>query len=81
MSSITVQTILLIYSGYRQVNVDYLLHSSLLRDAPTRVSVSYDIACSYSVRVPTRWLKYGYDTLSNRLITWCIPMFHLNAHR
>ena len=65
----------------RQVNTDYLLNSSLSYNAPTRVSVSYDISCSYSVRVPSRWTRYGYDTLTNRFISWCIPMFHLNAHR
>ncbi|KAI0693244.1 hypothetical protein C8T65DRAFT_711224 [Cerioporus squamosus] len=67
--------------GERQVNTDYLLNSSLSHNAPTQVSVSYDIACSYSVRVVTRWTKYGYDTFSNRVIMWSIPMFHLNAHR
>ena len=65
----------------RQVNVDYLLNSSLSHNAPSDVSVSYDIACSYSVRASDRWSKYGFDTFDNRLIYWSIPMFHLNAHR
>ena len=63
------------------MNVDYLLHSSLSQNAPTDVSVSYDIACSYSVRASNRWSKYGYDTFADRRIYWSIPMFHLNAHR
>ncbi len=61
--------------------MDYLLNSSLSQNAPPQVSVSYDIACSYSVRANIRWSKYCYDTFANRKITWSIPMFHLNAHR
>ncbi|KAI0685039.1 hypothetical protein C8T65DRAFT_712813 [Cerioporus squamosus] len=67
--------------GERQVNVDYLLNSSLERNAPTQCSISYDIACSYSVRAPIWWDKYDYDTFTGRQLTWSIPMFHLNAHR
>ena len=61
--------------------MDYLLNSSLGQNAPIDCSISYDIACSYSVKIPTRWTRYGYDTLANRTVTWSVPMFHLNAHR
>ncbi|TFK78942.1 hypothetical protein K466DRAFT_506453, partial [Polyporus arcularius HHB13444] len=67
--------------GERFVNVDYMLNSSLKHNAPTQCSVSYDIACSYSVKAPARWIKYGYDTFTGRKLSWSIPMFHLNAHR
>ena len=63
------------------MNIDYLLNSSLRCNAPSLVSVSYDIACSYNVKAHTRWARYGYDTFADRHITWSIPMFHLNAHR
>ncbi len=65
----------------RQVNIDYLLNSSLSHNAPNLISVSYDVGCIYCVRHPIRWTKYGYDTITNRGITWSVPMFHLNAHR
>lgn len=65
----------------RQVNTDYLLNSSLSYNAPRLVSVSYDIACSYSVKAQTRWSRYGFLTFTNRDIAWSVPMFHLNAHR
>ncbi|RPD56280.1 hypothetical protein L226DRAFT_469306, partial [Lentinus tigrinus ALCF2SS1-7] len=67
--------------GERQVNVDYLLNSSLTHNTTNMCAISYDVACSYSVKVPTRWARYGYRTLADRKMTWCIPMFHLNAHR
>ncbi|RPD53249.1 hypothetical protein L226DRAFT_576495 [Lentinus tigrinus ALCF2SS1-7] len=67
--------------GERQVNTDYILNSSLMHGAPTDVSVSYDVACSYSVRAPLRWIKYGFFTFRDRNIVWSIPMFHLAAHR
>ncbi len=73
--------ILLMHWHDRQVNVDYLLNSSMLQNAPTQCGISYDIACSYSVRAPMRWEKYGFDTFTGRQITWSVPMFHLNAHR
>ncbi|RDX41714.1 hypothetical protein OH76DRAFT_1459063 [Lentinus brumalis] len=67
--------------GERQVNIDYLLNSSLTHNAPTRISVSYDVGCIYSINAPTRWERYEFDTFSGRIITWSVPMFHLNAHR
>ena len=61
--------------------MDYLLDSSLSHHATDNVSVSYDVSCSYSVNAPSRWSKYGFNTFTDRDITWSIPMFHLNAHR
>ncbi len=72
---------ILIGTYCRQVNIDYLLNSSLSHNAPNLVSISYDVGCIYCVRCPIRWTKYGYDTITNRGITWSVPMFHLNAHR
>ncbi|RDX40751.1 hypothetical protein OH76DRAFT_1459407 [Lentinus brumalis] len=67
--------------GERQVNIDYILNSSLTQNAPPQTSISYDIACSYSVNAPARFLRYGYNSLRQRVTTWNIPMFHIQAHR
>ncbi len=62
------------------VNIDYLVNSSLRQNAPREIVASYDIACQYHRRFPARFTSYGFDA-SQHSITWCIPKFHINAHK
>lgn len=41
---------------------------------------SYDVACIYDKNINVRFDKYGWD-ISEHLIEWAIPKFHINAHR
>ncbi|RPD55075.1 hypothetical protein L227DRAFT_615722 [Lentinus tigrinus ALCF2SS1-6] len=65
--------------GERYVNIDYLLHSSLQQNAPTNVLASYDIACHFDHNMLSRFANYGF--VSEHIIDWAIPKFHINAHR
>ncbi len=75
------RSLLTFVASTRQVNVDYLLNSSLEQSAPLNVAASYDIACSYSIKVKSRFEKYGYTSYNARQFGWCVPMFHIHAHR
>ncbi|KAI0712134.1 hypothetical protein C8Q76DRAFT_693826 [Earliella scabrosa] len=66
--------------GERQVNVDYILYSSLRQNVPSQVLASYDIACHYDRHLNERFDKYGFDE-PHATIEWAIPKFHINAHR
>ncbi|KAH9847790.1 hypothetical protein C2E23DRAFT_942536 [Lenzites betulinus] len=67
--------------GERYVNMDYLLHRSLLHTPISSLTVSYDIACQYSINLRQRFETYGYGTVVMRSIRWAIPKFHIAAHR
>ncbi|KAH9921598.1 uncharacterized protein B0H18DRAFT_956557 [Fomitopsis serialis] len=68
--------------GERYVNMDYLFASSLRQHTTTRVVVSYDIACQWSVNLWQRMLQYDFDwDVDRRTITFLIPKFHLPAHQ
>ncbi|KAI0323812.1 hypothetical protein GY45DRAFT_1349685 [Cubamyces sp. BRFM 1775] len=67
--------------GERYVNMDYLLHSSLATTSIPSLTVSYDIACQYSVNLQCRFGMYQYGTLADRTIRWVIPKFHISAHQ
>ncbi|KAI0655655.1 hypothetical protein C8Q70DRAFT_1047143 [Cubamyces menziesii] len=67
--------------GERYVNMDYLLHSSLSRTTLPSITVTYDIACQYSINLRRRFGLYGYDTLAMRTVQWGVPKFHIAAHQ
>ncbi|OBZ77742.1 hypothetical protein A0H81_02190 [Grifola frondosa] len=67
--------------GERHVNVDYILNSTLLRNAPKRIKGSYDVACNHERNVDDRFEVYGFTTLGLHDVQWFIPKFHLPAHR
>ncbi|KAJ3007171.1 hypothetical protein NUW54_g3646 [Trametes sanguinea] len=48
--------------GERYVNMDYLLHSSLSTTTVPSSTISYDIACQYSVKLRRRFDAYSYAT-------------------
>ncbi|KAL1948716.1 hypothetical protein VTO73DRAFT_10522 [Trametes versicolor] len=66
--------------GERFVNIDYVLYSSLSRNAPRDIAASYDIACHYDRKIEGRFESYGFDASAYK-ISWAIPKFHINAHR
>lgn len=63
--------------------MDYFFLSSLRQAAPTRLIVSYDIACQWSKRLGERCALYGTGAvalLSQHQIQYLVPKFHLPAH-
>ncbi|KAH9906094.1 uncharacterized protein B0H18DRAFT_1132035 [Fomitopsis serialis] len=68
--------------GERYVNMDYLFASSLRKHSTTRVVVSYDIACQWSVNLWSRMMQYEFEwNFEQQTITFLIPKFHLPAHQ
>ncbi|OSC96667.1 hypothetical protein PYCCODRAFT_1448403 [Trametes coccinea BRFM310] len=67
--------------GERYVNIDFLLHSSLSMTTVPLITISYDIACQYSINLQRRFSLYGYPTVADRLIRWAVPMFHIAAYQ
>ncbi|KAF9018828.1 hypothetical protein BDZ89DRAFT_959732 [Hymenopellis radicata] len=70
--------------GERFCNVDPPVAASLKADEMLEVVVSYDIACNYIVhfwermaRLPEHWRM----RFEPRRVTFCIPKFHLWAHK
>lgn len=64
------------------VNMDYLFFSSISQNAPTRLVVSYDIACQWSKNLWTRLENYGQKiNYDEDTVTFLIPKFHLPAHK
>ncbi|KAJ3007703.1 hypothetical protein NUW54_g3442 [Trametes sanguinea] len=61
--------------------MDYLLHSSISLTTVPALTITYDIACQYSVNLWRRFDTYGFDTLVDRTIQWGIPMHHIAAHQ
>ncbi|KAI0750098.1 hypothetical protein C8Q80DRAFT_1219017 [Daedaleopsis nitida] len=71
-----------IQAGERHVNMDYVQNSSLRRNAPRRVHFSYHVNCIYKINIGSRYAHYGWEALSeNYDIEWCVPRFHINAHK
>ncbi|KAF8333824.1 hypothetical protein F5887DRAFT_1079836 [Amanita rubescens] len=69
--------------GERYINMDYFFLSSMRQGAPTRLIVSYDIACQWSKRLGERCALYGTEAvalLSQYQIQYLVPKFHLPAH-
>ena len=58
------------------------MHSSLtVRPTPDFLKFTYDLSCSYSPYVDSRFAKYGFTSLDDRDVSWAVPTFYLNAHR
>ncbi|TFK74082.1 hypothetical protein BDN72DRAFT_914121 [Pluteus cervinus] len=69
--------------GERYVNMDYLFVSNLKRNAPQRVSQSYDIVCQWTKHLLERLALYE-PTVSLNLrhdFNFFIPKWHIAAHR
>lgn len=62
--------------------MDYIFKRSLSRGPVTKVAVSYDIACQWSIHFWDRMLTYDHKwNLGNREFVFFIPKFHISAHR
>ncbi|KIL54938.1 hypothetical protein M378DRAFT_46403, partial [Amanita muscaria Koide BX008] len=69
--------------GERYVNMDYFFLSSVLHDAPSRIVVSYDIACQWSRHLAEQCKVYSddaYMAVTHRQLQFLVPKFHLPAH-
>lgn len=64
------------------VNMDYIFLSSLKRNPPAFLVVSYDIACQWSIKLAKRCRLYPPNVISDSglNISYLIPKFHLPAH-
>ncbi|KAF7968772.1 hypothetical protein HWV62_29344 [Athelia sp. TMB] len=70
-------------AGERQVNIDYLLFSSLLGSLLIMYNISYDICCQWSIHLLERMAKYPTEyqfDLSYVMLKFLVPKFHLPAH-
>ncbi|TFK59258.1 hypothetical protein BDN72DRAFT_873066 [Pluteus cervinus] len=69
--------------GERYVNMDYLFVSNLKRNAPQRVSQSYDIVCQWTKHLLERLALYESTISLNVRHDFCffIPKWHIAAHR
>ncbi|PPQ96620.1 hypothetical protein CVT26_010684 [Gymnopilus dilepis] len=69
--------------GERYVNMDYVFFRSLnVRPTVPYVTVSYDIACQWSIKLIERMKTYPPDMhIVDHTIRYFIPKFHLPAHR
>ncbi|SJL17200.1 uncharacterized protein ARMOST_20746 [Armillaria ostoyae] len=67
----------------RQVQMDYIFLNRLAQNTPTRIVVSYNIACQWSKKLFERIAIYPDSmTLSQgpNQMTFLVPKFHLPAH-
>jgi len=64
------------------VNVDYVFLSSLNNLSPTRIVVSYDIACQWSQNLEARCQIYPENivSLGDLDLSYFVPKFHISAH-
>ncbi|KAM6497177.1 hypothetical protein JOM56_007650, partial [Amanita muscaria] len=70
--------------GERYVNMDYFFLSSLQQNCPTRLVVSYDIACQWSKNLGQRIKLYGPSLgsiVQDMSITFAVPKAHLPVHQ
>lgn len=62
--------------------MDFLFFSTLEHNTPTRLVVSYDIACQWEKNLWSRLAKYErFDSPDKNSVTFLIPKFHLPAHQ
>lgn len=65
-------------------NMDFIFLSSIMTAFVTWILVSYDIACQWSKKLPTRVSTFPPDLRCGfaKVLTWCfaVPKFHLPAH-
>ncbi|KAF9555270.1 hypothetical protein CPC08DRAFT_766080 [Agrocybe pediades] len=69
--------------GERYVNMDYLFLSTMQHTDVERCTISYDIACQWSVNLWQRMAIYPeklHVDQQNRAFRFMIPKFHLPAH-
>ena len=70
--------------SFRYCNMDFIFASSLRNTQLNKVTVSYDIACQWSVKLKNR-LKLLPENLRNTLdnvkIEFAIPKLHINGHK
>jgi hypothetical protein len=67
----------------RYVNIDYIFLSSLLRNPPPSLVISYDIACQWSIKLDNRLHIYPSNLVAsspNLDMRFLVPKFHLPAH-
>lgn len=76
--------ILLLLISFRYVNMDYLFFSSFKGLELDEVTVSYDIACQWSIHLWHRmntypnWMHVDHENITT--FRFLIPKFHLPAH-
>lgn len=66
----------------RYINMDYFFLASLSQNAPTKVVVSYDIACQWSRFLVQRSNVCAPNAISSgqHSFTFLVPKFHIHAH-
>lgn len=65
------------------INMDYFFLSSLSQNAPTKLVVSYDIACQWSLNLVKRCEAYSPNAMSaghEYSVKYLVPKFHIHAH-
>jgi hypothetical protein len=74
-------TLSLTNNGISYINTDYILASVLKNVTVQRVTISYDIACKWSIHLLARLAGYHPDlNIENFEFSYYVPKFHLTGH-